>query len=164
MPIRIGSRHSPHAHPFEVVIHYSHYPCAGEPRLPAFSWRRLDLVIGQPDGCCVLLPTWMTERAAAALPMVEVPRPASLLELRRANLRHLHQERLEREEAMMEQHPYWAAARSCWSSQQRQFSGGLDPATRAELASLLKLSGNECSAVLRKSKRDGRGIRLRRVT
>ena len=31
-------------------------------------------VIGQPDGCRLLLPAWMTESWATALPTVDVPR------------------------------------------------------------------------------------------
>src|SRR6266853_4498159 len=80
-------RHTTQEHPFEVVVHYPHHPRAGESVL---AYRRLThggglhFVIEQPDGCRVLLPAWMTEIGAAALPIVEVPRLSldSLRELR----------------------------------------------------------------------------------
>src|SRR3984893_11636571 len=82
-----GPRHTTQEHPFEVVIHYPHHPRAGE-CVVAFRrvihGGRLHYAIEQTNGCRVLLPAWMTESGAAALPMVEVPRLslASLRELR----------------------------------------------------------------------------------
>ena len=86
-PARTSTRHTTQEHPFEVVIHYPHHPRAGE-CVVAFRrvvhGGRLHFVIEQPNGCRVLLPAWMTESCAAALPMVEAPRLslASLRELR----------------------------------------------------------------------------------
>src|ERR1700730_15611646 len=82
-----GPRHTTQEHPFEVVIHYPHHPRAGE-CVVAFRrvihGGRLHYAIEQTNACRVLLPAWMTESGAAALPMVEVPRLslASLRELR----------------------------------------------------------------------------------
>src|SRR5262252_9390556 len=83
----IGPRHTTQEHPFEIVIHYPHHPRAGE-RVLAFRrvvhGDRLHFSTEQTNGCRVLVPAWMTENGAAALPMVEVPRLplASLRELR----------------------------------------------------------------------------------
>src|ERR1700693_3246969 len=82
-----GPRHTTQEHPFEVVIHYPHHPRAGE---CVVAFRRvihgglIHFVIEQTKGCRVLVPAWMTESGAAALPMVEAPRLslASLRELR----------------------------------------------------------------------------------
>jgi len=84
---RSSPRHTAQEHPFEVVIHYPHHPRAGNCVLALrrlVHGSRLHFVIEQPDGCRVLLPAWMTESSAAALPMVEVPRLTldSLRELR----------------------------------------------------------------------------------
>ena len=82
-----GPRHTTQEHPFEVVIHYPHHPRAGE-CVVAFRrvvhGGRVHFAIEQTNGCRVLLPAWMTESGAAALPMVKVPRLtlASLRELR----------------------------------------------------------------------------------
>jgi len=84
---RTGPRHTTQEHPFEIVIHYPHHPRAGE-RVLAFRrvvhGDRLHFSTEQTNGCRVLVPAWMTENGAAALPMVEVPRLplASLRELR----------------------------------------------------------------------------------
>src|ERR1700674_1722620 len=82
-----STRHTTQEHPFEVVIHYPHHPRAGE---CVVAFRRvvhgglIHFVIEQTNGCRVLVPAWMTEGGAAALPMVEAPRLslASLRELR----------------------------------------------------------------------------------
>src|SRR3984893_314260 len=82
-----STRHTTQEHPFEVVIHYPHHPRAGE---CVVAFRRvvhgglIHFVIEQTNGCRVLVPAWMTESGAAALPMVEAPRLslASLRELR----------------------------------------------------------------------------------
>ena len=74
---RTGLRHTAQEHLFEVVVQYPHHPRAGE-RVMVFRrvlhGARVHFVIEQPDGCRVLLPAWMTETSAAAMPMVEVPR------------------------------------------------------------------------------------------
>ncbi len=84
---RTTTRHTTQEHPFEVVIHYPHHPRAGE-CVVAFRrvvhGGRLHFAIEQTNGCRVLVPAWMTESGAAALPMVKAPRLslASLRELR----------------------------------------------------------------------------------
>jgi hypothetical protein len=81
---RTGPRHTAQEQPFEVVIQYPHHPRASERVLVlrrVIHGARVHFVIEQPDGCRVLLPAWMTETYAAALPMVQVPR-LSLVSLR----------------------------------------------------------------------------------
>lgn len=74
---RSGLRHTAQEHLFEVVVQYPHHPRAGERVMVlrrVLHGARVHYVIEQPDGCRVLLPAWMTETSAAAMPMVEVPR------------------------------------------------------------------------------------------
>ena len=74
---RTGLRHTAQEHLFEVVVQYPHHPRAGERVMVlrrVLHGARVHFVIEQPDGCRVLLPAWMTETSAAAMPMVEVPR------------------------------------------------------------------------------------------
>ena len=76
-PFAAGLRHTAQEHLFEVVVQYPHHPRAGERVMVlrrVLHGARVHFVIEQPDGCRVLLPAWMTETSAAAMPMVEVPR------------------------------------------------------------------------------------------
>src|SRR6516165_10536667 len=70
-------RHTAVEQPSEVVVRYPYHPFAGR----SVAVRRRVTHAGQvyysiegPDKHPVLLPAWMTESSAAALPIVEAPR------------------------------------------------------------------------------------------
>src|SRR5438132_10253494 len=74
---RSGPRHTTNEQAFEVIVRYPHHPFAGQ----RVTVNRRITHAGQvhysiqaPDQHPVLLPAWMTESPAAALPIVEVPR------------------------------------------------------------------------------------------
>jgi len=72
-----SQRHTAVEQPSEVVVRYPYHPFAGR----SVAVRRRVTHAGQvhysiegPDKHPVLLPAWMTESSAAALPIVEAPR------------------------------------------------------------------------------------------
>jgi len=70
-------RHTAQKQPFEVVVRYPYHPLAGKRiiviRRVSFA-DLLHFVINDPNGCRTMLPAWMTESWAAALPLVKDPR------------------------------------------------------------------------------------------
>lgn len=83
-----NTQHSAQEHAFEVVVHYPHHPLAGK-RISVIRHLtyadRPHFVVEGPDNGRLLLPAWMTEPAAGALPTVAIPRLSidALLALRR---------------------------------------------------------------------------------
>src|SRR6202030_481331 len=67
-------RHTAQKQHFDVQIHYSHHPRAGECISVLRTVRHAGMahfVIDSADGTRSLLPKWMTESHAASLPLVE---------------------------------------------------------------------------------------------
>ena len=73
---RSNRRDTAHYHGMELIIRYPHHPRSGNSVTVIRTHTHggmLHLVVLQPDGTLALLPAWMTESAAASLPLVQRP-------------------------------------------------------------------------------------------
>ena len=112
---------------------------------------RVHFVIDQADGSRALLPEWMTEPWAAALPVVDVPRLP--LEALQALCRLIEANRIvslpspaTNQRGAMQQKTPWRQLNLLETAQEATQLQQLDPASRAEITALLKQLLNECIA------------------